>query len=140
MNTLYLHADESIYHPMITNRPSNLTDQYIVLFFGSILPLQGIDVILQAMDELKEHTDIHFICIGPITSKNTFRAKPISTNIQYINWLPQSELANYIAMADLCLAGHFHATIEKARRTIPGITHPDAPNRKPYNTSDYRKL
>ena len=32
----------------------------------------------------------------------------------------QEELAAYIANADLCLAGHFDGTIDKAKRTIPG--------------------
>lgn len=36
------------------------------------------------------------------------------------DWLPQEKLAEYIYMADLCLAGHFNAAVEKASRTIPG--------------------
>ena len=36
------------------------------------------------------------------------------------DWLPQEKLAEYIDMADLCLAGHFNAAVEKASRTIPG--------------------
>ena len=44
----------------------------------------------------------------------------MADNIEYIRWLTQEQLAEYIARADLCLAGHFNADIEKASRTIPG--------------------
>lgn len=37
-----------------------------------------------------------------------------------MEWLSQQELADEIAGADLCLAGHFNADIDKAKRTIPG--------------------
>ena len=46
--------------------------------------------------------------------------KPESANIEYIPWLSQEKLAEYIAMADVCLAGHFNKEIDKAHRTIPG--------------------
>ena len=36
------------------------------------------------------------------------------------HWLSQEDLAKHIDFADLCLAGHFNASIEKAKRTIPG--------------------
>ena len=120
MHTLYLEADNSIYHPMHVTRPVHLQDKFIVLYFGSILPLQGIETVLQAFDYLKNKAHIHFFCIGPIKEKELTIPKPISEHITYIDWLSQEELAKYIAMSDLCLAGHFHPTIQKAKRTIPG--------------------
>lgn len=120
LTTMYLQADSSIYHPMQISRPAALRDKYIVLYFGSILPLQGIDVVLQAFDLLKNYGNLYFYCIGPIQDHKLTAPRPESTSIEYINWLPQQELARYIAMADLCLAGHFNASIAKAKRTIPG--------------------
>lgn len=120
MHTLYLEADLSLYHPMTVPRPDYLQDKFIVLYFGSILPLQGIDTVLQAFDYLKNKENIYFYCIGPVKEKDLTISKPISERIKYIDWLSQEDLAQYIAMSDLCLAGHFHPTIKKAQRTIPG--------------------
>ncbi len=120
MHTLYLQADRSIYYPMQLVKPSHLTDKFIVLYFGSILPLQGIEVVLDAMALFKEHPHIYFYCIGPIEKTQLRKPLPKADNIEYIDWLPQKKLATYIAQADLCLAGHFHPSIEKAKRTIPG--------------------
>lgn len=115
LQTLYLEADTSIYHPYGLDKPDDLKDKYVVLYFGSVLPLQGVDVILEAMDMLKNHSDLHFIFVGPAKGN-----KPESENITYYDWLSQEELARTIDYADLCLAGHFNADIEKAKRTIPG--------------------
>lgn len=115
--TMYLEADESLYYPRQSERNSSLKNQYVVLYFGSILPLQGIDVVLEAASLLKDNKDIHMQIIGPIPESYS---KPIQSNVEYIDWLSQEELAEYIAKADLCLAGHFNARIDKAKRTIPG--------------------
>lgn len=115
LQTLYLEADTNIYHPYGISKPAALKDKFVVLYFGSILPLQGVDVILETINLLKEHSNLHFIFIGP--TKGT---KPESENITYYDWLSQEELARTIDYADLCLAGHFNPNIEKAKRTIPG--------------------
>ncbi|MCC8138018.1 MAG: glycosyltransferase [Clostridiales bacterium] len=122
--TLYLEADHSIYDPgddsetrQRKTRPDRFKDRFMVLYFGSVLPLQGIDVILAAFDMLKNDSRFYFCMIGPVGDQYK---KPESENIEYIPWLSQRELADYIAMADLCLAGHFNADIDKAKRTIPG--------------------
>lgn len=117
ISTLYLEADRKIYHPMEVERPKNLKDKFIVLYFASILPLQGVDVILKSLQLLKDEKDMYFYVIGPISDK--FK-KPESENIEYISWLSQDKLAQYIAMSDLCLAGHFNKKNNKANRTIPG--------------------
>ena len=115
LRVLYLEADDSIYYP----RPEihkNPDDPVQVLYFGSILPLQGVDVIMQAVALLKDRRDIHFEIIGPLPEKYHVD----SGNVTYHNWLTQNELAEHIAASDLCLAGHFCGDIEKAKRTIPG--------------------
>lgn len=117
---LYLQADTKIYFPMQLQRPPHLRDKYIVLYFGSVLPLQGCDIVLQAMKNLADKKSLYFYFIGPINTKQYKEQIPLSDNIEYINWLPQEELAKYINYADLCLAGHFNTSIEKAKRTIPG--------------------
>lgn len=115
--TLYLEADKSIYYPREQHKREDLKDKFVVLYFGSILPLQGVDVVLDAVKLLKDEKDIYFQIIGPIPEKYS---KPIQDNVEYIDWLSQEELAEHIANADLCLAGHFNGEIDKAKRTIPG--------------------
>ncbi len=120
MVTIYLEADASIYFPRQVKRPDYLENKYVVLYFGSVLPLQGIDVVLGAMELLKDRKEFYFFFIGPITDEKLTALRPIADNITYIDWLSQEELADYIALSDLCLAGHFNASIKKACRTIPG--------------------
>lgn len=115
--TVYLEADETIYYPREQHKRSDLADQFVVLYFGSILPLQGADIVLKAIEILRDEKNIFFQFIGPVSDKY---ATPIQDNVEYIDWLPQEELAEYIANADLCLAGHFNSEIDKAKRTIPG--------------------
>lgn len=115
--TLYLEADKTIYYPREQHKREDLKDKFVVLYFGSILPLQGVDVVLGAVKLLKDEKDIYFQIIGPIPEKYS---KPIQDNVEYIDWLSQEDLAEHIANADLCLAGHFSGDIDKAKRTIPG--------------------
>ena len=120
LQVLYLEADTQFYYPRSACRPPQLLDRFIVLYFGSILPLQGVDIILKALERLKDEKRFYFYMIGPLGKKETPVA---SNNIEYIDWLPQDKLAEYIAMANLCLAGHFNGEIDKAKRTIPGKTY-----------------
>jgi len=113
MHTLYLEADKKIYYPREKKKKGNLFE---VVYFGSILPLQGVDIVLKSAQILQQNHSIHFTIIGPIKSDK----KVESSTITYIPWLAQEQLAEAIAKADLCLAGHFNKDINKAKRTIPG--------------------
>ncbi len=116
-HVLYLKADENIYYPRVQNKPQRMKDRFVVLYFGSVLPLQGLDTILKAVDLLKNHDDMYFVIVGPIKDSSI---KPTSDSVEYHDWLSQKDLAEYIGYADLCLAGHFNKEINKAKRTIPG--------------------
>ncbi|NBJ92665.1 glycosyltransferase [Parablautia muri] len=117
---LYLQADTTVYHPLTIDKPAKLKNKFMVLYFGSILPLQGIDIVLKTITLLKKEQNIFFYCIGPIKKKTKLMFCPDAANVKFIDWLSQEQLARYIGQADLCLAGHFNRNIAKARRTIPG--------------------
>lgn len=136
LNTLYLEADTHIYTPYSSQRLPHLKDKFVVLYFGSVLPLQGIDVVLGAMELLKNDPRIFFYFIGPIKDSMLLSQKPESDNIEYIDWLSQTDLAQQICQADLCLAGHFNASIEKAKRTIPGKAYIYKAMKKPMILGD----
>ncbi len=114
---LYLEADGSVYYPRSQKKNGGKKDKFVVLYFGSVLPLQGVPVILEAVGLLKKREDIFFTIIGPLGDR---MEKPENPNAEYVPWLSQEDLAERVAGADLCLAGHFDGSIEKARRTIPG--------------------
>ena len=120
VDVLYLEADVSLFYPRCSVRPNKLNGRFVVLYFGSILPLQGVEVVLGALEQLKDDPEFYCYMIGPVSKKYPL---VIADNIEYISWLPQDVLAEYISYADLCLAGHFHGTIGKAKRTIPGKTY-----------------
>ena len=67
--TVYLEADRTIYYPRKQHKRTGLADKFVVLHFGSILPLQGADVVLNAVELLKDKKDIFFQVIGPVSKK-----------------------------------------------------------------------
>jgi len=117
IEVMYLKADTSIFYPREIEKRESTRGKFDVLYFGSVLPLQGVEIVIEAARKLANEKDIHFTIIGPIKDK---MEKFESDTIEYIDWLSQPDLATYIAMSDLCLAGHFNAKIGKAKRTIPG--------------------
>lgn len=117
MEVVYLNADTSIYYPRLQKKPEVWKDRFLVVYFGTVIPLQGFDIVLEAARQLKDRKDIHFYLVGPVEKR--YR-KVASDTVTYADWVSQERLAEIIAMADLCLAGHFNGQIMKAKRTIPG--------------------
>ncbi|WP_051688629.1 glycosyltransferase [Butyrivibrio sp. AE2032] len=142
--TLYLEADEGIYKAKCLGESVPSDDKiYNVLYFGTGLPLQGTDVVLEAFnlvagdgvyaghedddfetDSSASHIGRDIVCTfvgGPrgIPSK-VIKEAADNPNVRLIKWLSQERLAKKIEEADLCIAGHFNLYIDKAARTIPG--------------------
>ncbi len=114
IETLYLSADTSIFYP---DPDIQMNQKFTVLYFGSILPLQGVEVILEAAMMFENDEEIQFVIIGPLKEG---ASKPIQGNIVYHSWLDQRTLAREINKCHLTLAGHFNTSVDKAKRTIPG--------------------
>ena len=130
IRVLYLEADTEIYHPMDIQKEPGAP--FRVLYFGSILPLQGVDVVLDAVRLFRDDPDYAFEVIGPLPEGQI----PQQENLTCIPWLSQEDLAQHIARADLCLAGHFSADIDKAKRTIPGKAYIYRAMKKPMILGD----
>lgn len=99
--------------------------QLHVLFYGSFLPLHGMDVLLQACKRVA-HEPIRFHIIGGAgRALADFRAtlEALSPgNVVHETWVDFAELrSRLIPSADLCLGGPFGGT-PQARRVITGKT------------------
>ena len=124
---LYLEADKKVYSSNDKTLDQNLdsaraSEKKEVLYFGTGLPLQGTDTVLEAFEEVSAEGKIRCTYIGGTkgVSKALIGKMSANPNVELINWLPQEELSKRIEGASLCLAGHFNAEIDKADRTIPG--------------------
>lgn len=60
IRVLYLKSNPDIYYPKTVEKPLEWRDKYLVLYFGSILPIQGVEVILDAAELLKDEERIVF--------------------------------------------------------------------------------
>ncbi len=130
---LYLEADKDIYYSHAVPKREEWRDAFVVLYFGSVLPLQGVPVVIEAINILKDQSDIAFWVIGPTGKLSEEICNP---HVRLDAWLSQQELSDAIAMADLCLAGHFNASIDKADRTIPGKAYIYEQMKKPMILGD----
>ncbi|MCK4556911.1 MAG: glycosyltransferase, partial [Candidatus Aminicenantes bacterium] len=110
--------DDELYRPVSAEKKE---DRFTVLFYGSFLPLHGADAVVEAAKIVsKEDASIEFELIGSGQTLPRVRALADElnlSNIRFESWLPQSELPQRIAAADICL-GIFGRT-EKAGRVVP---------------------
>jgi glycosyltransferase involved in cell wall biosynthesis len=116
---LFVGTNEQIFQPQPPREPS---DRLLVLYYATYLPLHGVDVVVRAA-KLLENDGVEFRLIGRGMERShidRLAAKLAVRNCQFVDWTPYERLPAEIAAADICLAGHFAAGNEKARRVIPG--------------------
>jgi len=99
------------------------TDPFEVFFYGSFLPLHGIDVIVAAACALSDKP-VRFTLVGGGRGMGERLRKRVGNHgvpIRHQAWVPYEELPRWIEEADLCLGGPFGNT-GQARRVITGKT------------------
>lgn len=116
-------ADEKLFTPAVY--PSVLpSKKFEVLFYGSFLPLHGVDIILQAALILKEEP-IHFLLIGGNRVDLTDFHRTIDLgqlqNVSHRHWVRFDELPGLIRHAAIGLGGPFGKT-GQGQRVITGKT------------------
>jgi glycosyltransferase involved in cell wall biosynthesis len=115
-------ADETLFMPP-KSKPASEDKPFQVLYYGSMLPLHGIQHVLDAAVSLKDK-DVIFLIIGggPPTVKLINVAKSQGAKIEYKKWIKFEELPEAIYSADLCLGGPFGGT-PQAMQVITGKTY-----------------
>ncbi|MBI4065710.1 glycosyltransferase [Candidatus Kaiserbacteria bacterium] len=115
---------------------SEESKDFSVLFFGTFIPLQGIEYIIEAAKRL-ENEAIHFAVIGngQMKKKILWLAGALAVrNVLFIDFLSQEALVKKIAEADVCL-GIFGNTL-KTQRVIPNKVYECLAMKKPVITAD----
>jgi len=127
-------AQDKIFYPRnIIKSDSN----FLVGFYGTYVPLQGVGFIVEAAKEVESYKDIKFMLIGSGQEKQIILklAQDLKIkNIDFVDFLPQNKLAFEIVKADVCL-GIFGKT-EKTQRVIPNKVYQCAAMKKPIITAD----
>lgn len=133
-SVLYVGCDEEVFCPVEVED----TDQFVVFYYGSFLPLQGVEFVIRAAKLLEEEAQIRFRIAG----QGKRRAKMVRlsdelgvSNVDFLDWIPFGELPAAIAQASVCLGGHFSDST-KAQNVIAGKTFQFLAMRKPTIVGD----
>lgn len=133
---LPLGADDQIYHPL-PQSPRVDPDVMKVTFYGTFIPLHGIEYVVRAAHLLRHETGIEFELIGrgPEKPRIVDLVKRLELDdVCFTEWIPKEELAAYIASTDICL-GVF-GTTRQSLCTIQNKIYECLAMRKPLITGD----
>jgi len=135
LRRIFVGADEDIFYPR-ANRKNN--NNFLVLFYGTFIPLHGIEYIIKAAKQLEKYKDIKFQIIG--SGQTSWYIEQLSEELKVNNvlfieeWVPYKTMPEYIARADVCL-GIFGNT-RKAKMVIPTKVFQALAMKKPIITED----
>jgi glycosyltransferase involved in cell wall biosynthesis len=95
-----------------------------VFYYGNMLPLHGIDVVIDAAKRLSKQGNIHLTIIGGKEALATEVQTAVDKGayITYKKWVEFEELPQYMSAADVCLGGPFGDTFQ-AQYVITGKTY-----------------
>jgi putative colanic acid biosynthesis glycosyltransferase WcaI len=90
-----------------------LTDQFVVMYAGTLGMAHGLGTVLDAADRLLEHREVTFVLIGTGAEQAVLvaRNRPVGaarpelgySNVRFLGKLPHPAIPAYLAAADLCL-------------------------------------
>ncbi len=135
IRVVYLSVEKNIFYPRDENLPPQ-NNKFNIFYYGSVLPLHGIEYILKAAKLLENDRKIFFTLIGPIEKYyKHLLGQLYLINTDFVPWVPYAVLPEYISKADLCLGGPFGIT-DKAKRVIAGKSYQFATMKKPIILGD----
>lgn len=131
---IFIGAHDKIFKPS-AQLPAT-SHQLQVLFWGWIIPLHGVEYILEAAKILQGQS-IEFLFIGGGADKGQMMQQAAALglgNVKFLPAVPAEALKDFIREADVCL-GIFGNT-QKTRRVIPNKLYEALASKKPAITAD----
>ena len=132
---IFVGSDDEIFYPR-KNVKNN--DTFTITFYGSFIPLHGLQYIVRAAKLLEEYKDIKFEILGSGQTYNFIRDLSEKLKICNIVFIKErvkyEEIPNFITKSDVCL-GIFGDTA-KAKRVIPNKVYEALAMGKPLITGD----
>lgn len=114
-------AEEHTFAPR--PRPARTSERFVVLYYGSMLPLHGLEHVLEAAVHLKDRPDIEFRLVGGDgdTAARIAAAAGRGARVSHELWVEYDRLPELFDECDLFLAGPFGATLQ-SQYVITGKT------------------
>lgn len=112
-------------------------NEFRVVFVGTFIPLQGIDVILEAARLLLDRTEISFTIVGSGQLGKPMRDRAASlglSNVTFTGWLTTDQLGDVLRAHHLALG--IFGTNEKALRVIPSKVYDICAAGMPFVSAD----
>ena len=132
---IFVGTDENVFYP---RKSEGKASPFTVLFYGSMIPLQGVEFIVRAGALLKGK-EIEFKIVGPRVSAGFAEAQSLAgqlnaNNMTFHDSVSYETLPDLIAQTDICLG--IFGTTEKARAVIPNKAFEAIAMAKPLITGD----
>jgi len=111
-----LAADESMFYSQLKNETN---EKFTILFFGSFIPLHGIETIVKAATILQNNNDISFTICGDGQTKSEIEEQIKKNNLKNMNLeglVSVEKILKNIKNSDVCL-GIFGRTL-KAQKVV----------------------
>ncbi len=131
---IFVGADERHFHPI---RRTKSAATFHVLFYGKLIPLHGIETILDAASLLQSQPMIRFEVIGTgqLSDSVAAQARRLGLqNVRFVDWVDYERLPERIAQSDLCLG--IFSSGPKAGRVIPNKVYQALAMARPVLTRD----
>ena len=112
-HVVWVSADPAIF----TERPDIAVEPRSVLFYGTYIPLQGIDHIVRASLLMPRDWHIRLVGSGQLRPDIEHLVSETGARVELVDQVPETQLPSLIASSSVCL-GVFGAG-EKTRRVIP---------------------
>jgi glycosyltransferase involved in cell wall biosynthesis len=118
LHRVWVGADEELMSPC---DPPPADGRFTVFFYGSFIPLHGVEHIVAAAERLRDgHPDIRFVLCGAGQTLPAVRRMAASrdvSNVEFLGWQSLGRLHRLICTSDVCLG--IFGTSTKARAVIP---------------------
>lgn len=136
---LSLGVDDRLYYPRPEIEP--VTDCFRVIYYGTFIPLHGVETMLLAAAKLQDTPNIQFYFYGEGQEEpkaRTLAQELALENVRFEGWIDKSELPNEISKSHVCL-GVF-GTSKQSRCTIQNKIWEGMMMRRPVITGDAQTI